>query len=498
MFETELKFQIPAERAAAVRAAMARAVPRRQRLRALYVDTPGGELARAGIALRVRQEGPRWVQTLKARGAHAAERHEHNVSLPRPARDAGPPPAVPARHAGTPAAEAWAAALGVAIEDFDATRLQPVMETDILRRALQVADPAGGVVELAFDEGEIRAGTAVARVCELEYELVDGSLADLVRQAAIGISLHGLWFDTVSKAERGELLARQLGWSEPARFAPSALAGHVDGAALWRAGLASAVSMMLPNATALAAGSLEAEHVHQLRVGIRRLRVVVQELGPLVDLQAGPAWLPPLVDLFRALGAGRDEAALWAGLAPRLQAAGAPAVDWRPGDESPPAEPPGALVRAEPVQQALLALLVDSQAGASGLPPKRARRLVGNRLDRLHRQVARAGRDFPDLPEKEQHQARKRVKRLRYLIDIVGPLFGHAKAMKRYLRTLADAQDALGEHQDLLTALPLYRSAATRQPEAWFACGWLVAQQQVVARHCGSALRKAGRARRFW
>ena len=498
MFETELKFQVPAERAAAVRAAMARAVPRRERLRALYVDTPDGALARAGIALRVRQEGPRWVQTLKARGSHAAERHEHNVALPRPARGAEPSLALPARHAGTPAAEAWAEALGVSVEAFDASRLQPVMETDILRRALRVTDPAGGVVELAFDEGEIRAGNSVARVCELEYELIEGSLADLVRQAATGLSLHGLWFDTVSKAERGDLLARQLDWGEPVRFAPPALPRHPDGGALWRAGLASAVAMVLPNASAVAAGSPVPEHVHQLRVGIRRLRTVVQELGPLVALKSPPNWLPPLVDLFRALGAGRDEAALWASLAPRLEAAGAPAVDWRQGDEPPPAASPSALVRAEPVQHALLALLVESQSGVPGLSPHQAHRHVGDRLDRLHRQAARAGRDFAKLPESAQHQARKRIKRLRYLIDIVGTLSGRPKATRRYLRTLAAAQDALGEYQDLLTALPLYRGAASRQPEAWFACGWLVSQQQVAAVRCGSALRAVGRSTRFW
>ena len=70
MFETELKFQVPPESVAAVRAAMAKAAPRRQHLRATYFDTAEGELAKAGIALRLRQEGARRVQTLKARGAH--------------------------------------------------------------------------------------------------------------------------------------------------------------------------------------------------------------------------------------------------------------------------------------------------------------------------------------------------------------------------------------------------------------------------------------------
>ena len=497
MFETELKFQVPPERVAAVRAAMARAVPRRQRLRALYVDTPEGTLASAGIALRVRQEGPRWVQTLKARGAHAAERHEHNVTLPRQPAGALPPAVVPARHAGTPAAAALAAALGQSIEAFDATRLQPVMETDIARRAVRVADPAGGVVELAFDEGEVRAGGAVARVCELEYELVEGSLADLARQAAEGVALHGLWLDTVSKAERGELLARGRAWPEAERFTAPRLPGHPDGEALWRAALASALAMMLPNASALATGSAEPEHVHQLRIGIRRLRTAVQELGPLVRLGSEPAWLAPLVALFRALGAGRDEAALRAGLAPRLRAAGAPAVDWQVGEQPPPAAP-GELVRAEAVQRALLALLVESQAPLHGMPPQECLRHLRRRLDRLHRQAARAGRDFAGLPEAAQHRARKRVKRLRYLIDFVAPMFGQHKSLKRFVRALAAAQEALGGHQDLLTALPLYRSAASREPEAWFACGWLVAQLQSDAASCAVALRAVGRVKRFW
>jgi CHAD domain-containing protein len=134
----------------------------------------------------------------------------------------------------------------------------------------------------------------------------------------------------------------------------------------------------------------------------------------------------------------------------------------------------------------------------AGVSPHEARRHVRDRLGRLHRQASRAGRDFAKLPENEQHRARKRVKRLRYLIDIVGPLFDEPKATKRYLRALAAAQDALGEHQDLLTALPLYRQAATRRPEAWFACGWLVAQQQADALACARALREVGQAKRFW
>lgn len=529
MFETELKFQVPPASEAAVRAAMARAAPRRQRLRAIYFDTVDRALAAAGIALRLRQEGPRWVQTLKARGgnmgtqgpggpalregespsgrpsgAFAAERHEHNVVLAgvdRPAAGAEPHP-LPARHAGTPAAEAWQHALGEAIEAFDPARLQPVLATDIWRRAVQVADPAGGTVELAFDEGELRAGAAAARVCELEYELLDGTLADLARQAAAGVALHGLWLDTVSKAERGELLAHGQAVQPPVRFVAAATDRAADGATVWRAALASGTAMLLPNASALAAGSPDPEHVHQLRIAIRRLRCAVRELGALVGLAGEPAWLAPLVTLFDALGASRDEAALLADMAPRLRAAGAPLTDWRRGQAAPP-EPAG-LVRAPAVQHALLALLADGAAvapagpaGPAGLDAAAARHHLRERLARLHRQAARAARRFEALPEPEQHQARKRVKRLRYLAEFVADLF-EPRAVKRYLRPLAQAQQRLGEHQDGLVALPLYRAAAAQQPEAWFAVGWLSADRARSAHRARQALKALADARPFW
>jgi triphosphatase len=498
MFETELKFQVPAEAARAVRAAMAAAAPRRQHLQAVYFDTAEGALGRAGVALRLRREGPRWVQTLKARGANAAQRHEHNAPVPR-GEPAGRPEL--ARHAGSPAAEAWAHALGEPIDRFAATRLQPVMATDIWRRSV-VLRGEGYAVELAFDEGEVRAGDRVAKVCELEYELLEGTLADLARLAAEGIERHGLFLDTVSKAERGELLARDQAWPPAARFRAAEQAPRpADGAALWHDALARCAAMLLPNASALANGSTEPEHVHQLRVGIRRLRTAVHELAPLVGEPGEPAWLAPLVELFRCLSAGRDAAALQAALLPQLEAAGAPCTDWREADEAPPPEP-AALVRAPAVQQALLGLLADAAAAPAGgekaLAAEQAAAHLRGRLRKLQRQVVRAGRDFEHLPEPQQHDTRKRLKRLRYLAEFAGLAVGKPRALARWLKPLAAAQDALGEHQDRLVALPLYRAAAEQRPEAWFAVGWLTAERDASARRCRQALARLDEARRFW
>ena len=101
MTEIELKLQVPAAALAAVEHAVATPAAVRTRLQAVYFDTPDRRLAAAGIALRLRKEGRRWVQTLKAGPAHGMARGEHNVPLVVPAGRV-PQEADPARHAGTP------------------------------------------------------------------------------------------------------------------------------------------------------------------------------------------------------------------------------------------------------------------------------------------------------------------------------------------------------------------------------------------------------------
>ena len=76
----------------------------RVHLQAAYIDTPSFDLAAGGLGWRVRREGRRWVQTLKADlpdGGDGLRREEHNVpvrSVRRPEPDA-------ALHAGTAAGE---------------------------------------------------------------------------------------------------------------------------------------------------------------------------------------------------------------------------------------------------------------------------------------------------------------------------------------------------------------------------------------------------------
>jgi triphosphatase len=129
--ERELKFRLTS-----------RALPRLKELAAerrsvssVYYDTPEQRLRRAGIALRLRRDGARWLQTLKsestANGGLAA-RAEWETAVRRGALDLR----------AFPAAEIKAAT-GLDLGAL-AHRLQPVFETRFVRHSGEVHLPHGG------------------------------------------------------------------------------------------------------------------------------------------------------------------------------------------------------------------------------------------------------------------------------------------------------------------------------------------------------------------
>ncbi|MDI3381904.1 CYTH and CHAD domain-containing protein [Xenophilus aerolatus] len=497
--EIEFKFCIPPEQLQAVEAALRRGAVRRTRLQARYVDTPGGALAAAGMVLRLRQEGPRRVQTVKAAGDGPLQRWEHNVDLgPQTGGDA--PVADPQLHAGTPVGDRLLAVL----RDADGP-LRDSYATDIERLTREVRS-GGAAFEIALDTGRIRARGAdgalrVAPVCELELELLRGDVRGLVALAQAWSQRHGLWFSTVSKAERGERLMHDVAAVAAVKAAPvpSSFAG-LDGRALQQAVIAHALAQILPNASELAAGSRDDEQVHQLRIGLRRLRTALRELDALAP-GLDPAWEAPLVGAFRALGAQRDRALVLAGARAALDAADAPPIDM--GGDDAAVDDPGAAVRAPAFQAVLVALIghgaaPPDPAAAPGLDAAGARRHLRDRLRSLHRQVLRDGERFDTLDAEGQHRVRKRLKRLRYLAEFAAPLF-RPKAAARYLARLRPAQDALGRFNDEAVALALYRSRVAQDPRAWFAVGWLQARHEAAGAAARRVLRRwRKKAAPFW
>ena len=491
MHEVELKLQVPSSARAAVDAAVAGRTPaRRMRLQAAYADTPDALLARHRLALRVRHEGRDWVQTLKGAGDDSLTRFEHNVRVLAPAAGQAPE-AAPALHRGTAVGDRLLALLG----HEGPAALGVRYRTDVLRRTRALRS-AGAQIELAFDSGAIEAGDASWPLCELELELLSGDAMALTGLARQWIRRHGLWVDTRSKAERGELLAHGTRVAPARGSQPVVLNRQMSPHAAWQVVLRECVAQIAANASQIASGEHGDEHVHQLRVGLRRLRSAWQ----LFDFIApDPALVEGAATLFRALGAARDQlvidTAFAADLAHALEGVGAePAPPRaRPADAS-----SAELLRSEATQMLLLGLIegsVEREIDAGGTAPVAER--LARPLKRWHKQAVSDAKRFAELDDVQRHRLRKRVKRLRYAVEFSAGLFDR-KAVRRYLKPLRALQERLGAISDVIVAIDALRGTTERDKRAWFALGWLSARRAALIEQAGAELKAFAKAEVFW
>ncbi|KAA1171615.1 CYTH domain-containing protein [Marinobacter salinexigens] len=156
-----------------------------------YFDTPGSDLNRQRAALRVRQAGGRFIQTLKTRGEFVDGAHKRQEWE------------WPLQGAGLDMSLLAATSLGDAV---DLSSLYPVFETNFRR---QVVDLQLGAteVEVAVDHGEVISGNAVKPLSEVEFELKAGDPGALVQWAMKLAEQVPVFLNLVSKAEQGYYLA---------------------------------------------------------------------------------------------------------------------------------------------------------------------------------------------------------------------------------------------------------------------------------------------------
>lgn len=494
MTEFELKLEIPVNRVQQVEAAMREGETTRQRLRARYFDTVEGALASHGLIVRVRKEGRRWMQTAKGSTSDPLERLEHNVALAAPAGGAIPAADL-SRHAGTPVGDRILQALQLK-SDARWPALIALYDTDVQRLTRSV-EVEGSVVELALDLGRIVSGPHSVALCELEVELKLGQAGHTVQVARDWCARHGLWLSTLSKSGKGQRLGHARPDCPVVGASPPEYGRRASAAQITSAVLQSCLAQVLANASEVAGGSDNTDHIHQLRVGIRRLRTALGELPALVE-GIDPAWEAPLVEAFRALGRHRDQSHMRSILQPQIAAAGGPVLQQQPADSTIP--DPGAVVRAPAFQDAVLGLIgfMRGLASASGSRGhKLAKKVWQARLKKLRAQVVRDGRKFLALDEIRQHQVRKRLKRLRYLTEFSAPLFA-ARKTKAFVSSMKPVQDALGLYNDELMALEAFRALVVTDKQAWFGVGWLSARRGPNTRICLQALETFAKVRPYW
>jgi len=430
--------------------------PVQQELVSIYFDTPDRALSKEGVFLRVRCSRGRYLQTIKAMqsAADLFERFEWETEVPGLVPDLDAAQGTALERLLTPALRA---ALG------------PLFETRMRRTLHRLAD-GGSEIEVAIDQGEIVAGARATPISEVELELRLGDTAALFHLARALAATVPLRLAVKTKAERGfELLA-------DADFAVEK-AGDLDikpdmtSADAFRAIARNCLRQIIVNEPAMCAGRAEA--LHQMRVGLRRLRAAIAIFADMLAGSDEARIKAELRWITQELGPARDLDVFAADVLMPLQAA-------HPGDErvsaahrdfeerrkSAYARAAGS-VRSERFRNALLDLAEWVEVGAWAAKEAAAGGSIAqhaaNELARLSKQIKKRGADLRQRSAHQRHRLRIRAKRLRYATEFFARTFPGENNVKRRAETLSalkDLQDALGGLNDLETRHGLMGSEA--------------------------------------
>jgi CHAD domain-containing protein len=223
---------------------------------------------------------------------------------------------------------------------------------------------------------------------------------------------------------------------------------------------------------AAAADGRDPEGVHQMRVGLRRLRAALQFLDKALPGAGFAVFEAEAEVLTDALGPVRNLDALEGRIA-KLRTEGAlekqhgralhEAIATRRADLYPALR---AALRKERGCDFFedFATWIADHGWRSKLPErelsflaKPARRLARRALDRLERKARKRGRRFKRLDAQRRHKFRIATKKLRYAVKSFAPLF---ERTRRYQSRLGKLQDALGEDHDAVVTPGLLEEIA--------------------------------------
>ncbi|AQR68290.1 hypothetical protein BZG29_07890 [Janthinobacterium sp. LM6] len=463
----------------------------------IYVDTPDLQLCRHQAGLRVRQVDGRWVQTLKAGGSvnsglHSRHEWEGEVS--------GPQPDLAALDSAIGRKQPIRALLR---QDVIRDALQPVFTTRMERTVWQLRTPQGDEIECVLDQGVIESGADGANgavrsvpVSEIELELKQGQAASLFDVALALLQDVPLQLGHMSKAERGYRLAV----SQPlqaVKAQPLALDAAMSVEQVFLAIAGNCLEQISGNQDGVAAGE-DVESVHQMRVGLRRLR---SALGMFKSLLALPEALKAELDwLGGALGEARDWDVLAGNTLAQLDGEAQ-------ADAAALAEAAHAQARLKHAQAAqavtsarytacMLGLQrwLQARAWRDSCSARQVRRLDARvspfaraTLRKDQRRLVKRGKRLLHATPLQRHRVRIAAKKTRYATEFFASLFA-ARAVQPYVGRLSVLQDELGWLNDvqvadrLLQQLPDVQTGQSAQDglrqHAAFVRGYLAARAQ--------------------
>ena len=475
--------------------------PKTRKLTSIYFDTEDFVLKNQAIALRVRRSGRQWIQTVKGGGSVQAGLHQ---------RDEWESPVA---H-GTPDFTKITDPGLIRLFGKEELRqsLHPVFVTEFNRTVWLLETEAGDRVEMALDQGEIRADQGSAPICEVELELKVGNPAALYELALALREAAPLCPENASKAERGYALCAPQDALLSIKATAPEVGRETTVDAAFRTIAWNCIGQLQDNQNRLLQG-YDPEIIHQMRVALRRLRCA---LG-----------------LFAAAAPAIKDAALTADLRWLVGELG-PARDWDVfvGEMLPP------VIAALPGEKGLVGLQRQAdkvrlekheQACAAAAGRRYDEIMLGlgawlwrapwrttafaadldmpvsifaaQMLARRYRQVCRRGRQLRVLTAEQRHALRIAAKKLRYAAEFFSDLYP-GKATRRYIHALSRLQDEFGALNDQAVAgrllAQLGGGGRLRDHASGMIIGWYVCKTHFQLADMEQAWKRFRRCRIFW
>jgi triphosphatase len=260
---------------------------RKQELVSVYFDTPDLALRDHAVTLRVRRRGEQRLQTIKANSRVPMTRSEWEAEI-----DQDCPRLELARHT----------ALAPILTDKVAKHLKPVFETRIERTVMPL-QVGRSEIELALDHGRVATARDSIEIAEIEIELKEGECADVARLARKLADEVPVMFAPGAKAERGyALLEGTVNASisaEAVALAPSATTADAFAIIGF-----CCLRQIAGNEFAVRQG--DPEGIHQMRVGLRRLRAAISLFKDMLPRRKTSGIKNELKWLTEQLGPSRD------------------------------------------------------------------------------------------------------------------------------------------------------------------------------------------------
>lgn len=485
--ETELKLLIDTKYKEALlkHPLLQGATPREQSLADTYFDTAHLRLRHSNAGLRVRRADGAWIQNMK-RGDAANGGLHSRFEWESPV--AGPNPDLAKLREVVDDKKTRRELLGTAALKM---RLAPVFTTKVKRTVwdLHLSD---GDIECAFDQGKVESGGSKSPISELELELKSGDPAHLFDFALALQADIPLRIGNRSKADRGYALLAPFA---PAAVKATRLALTTDMTVeqAFQAIASNCLKHIQDNDQGVAGGT-DVESLHQMRVGMRRLR---SALSMFKDVLRLPADLQKEVDWLAAeLGDARDWDVLAGSTLPALSNdIRDPEIMKGLQQEAEDQAHQHHIAAAEVVASTRYTRLLlqiarwvqsrgwheDKAAGTEGATrlARPVKKFAIETLKRDQRRLRARARNLHAATAEERHRVRIAAKKTRYAAEFFESLFA-SKAVLPYIKTLSRLQDELGLLNDGAVAARLLTEIPARQPQlegsVGFAKGFLEAR----------------------